>query len=202
MRKGSVVLFSVFLLLVLWLSSQLMGVTASQGGSALSVSLHLASTSHDAYTVTGSPTISASFIDQVLSAYGSPAAGTGQVFFDEGVKNGIDPVFALAFFQHESGFGTTGEARATLSIGNERCLGDRPCIDQDRGGYAHMYSWADGIAHWYLLIRNLYVNQWGRDTVARIIPKYAPTSDGNNEAAYIQEVEHAVDVWRSGRIWV
>ena len=30
--------------------------------------------------------------------------------YDLGVKYGIDPVFALAFFMHESLFGTTGEA--------------------------------------------------------------------------------------------
>ena len=53
------------------------------------------------YTVTGPPTISAAFIDQVLSASGSPAAGTGQALYELGVETGIDPVYALAFFLHE-----------------------------------------------------------------------------------------------------
>jgi hypothetical protein len=150
------------------------------------------------YSVLGKPTITASFINQVLASYHSPTAGMGQDLYNLGVKYGIDPVYALAFFMHESLFGTTGEARVTLSLGNERCIPDRPCIDQDRGGYAKMKSWQDGFEQWYKLIRNLYVAQWGRVTVDQIIPKYAPSSDGNNEAAYIASIKHAVDTWRAG----
>ncbi len=54
--------------------------------------------------------------------------------YDLGVKYGIDPIYALAFFQHESDFGTTDEARKTLSLGNERCIPDRPCVDPLLGG--------------------------------------------------------------------
>ena len=118
------------------------------------------------------------------------------------MRYAIDPVYALAFFWHESGFGTTGEARVTRSQGNERCIADRPCIAQEQGGYALMHSWADGFEHWFRLIRDLYVNTWGLVTVAQIIPKYAPGSDSNDEMAYIQAVEHAVEVWRSGKLWV
>ena len=152
------------------------------------------------YSVLGKPTISAAFINQVLAAYGSPAAGKGQDMYNLGVKYGIDPVYALAFFMHESLFGTTGEARSTLSLGNLRCIPTRPCIDQDRGGYAQMYSWVDGFEQWYKLIRNLYVAQWGRVTVDQIIPKYAPNSDGNNEASYIAILKHEVDTWRAGNL--
>jgi hypothetical protein len=99
---------------------------------------------------------------------------------------------------HESLFGTTGEARVTLSLGNLRCIPTRPCIDQDRGGYAQMYSWVDGFEQWYKLIRNLYVAQWGLVTVDQIIPKYAPNSDGNDEAEYIAALKHEVDTWHAG----
>ncbi len=150
------------------------------------------------YSVLGKPTISAAFINQVLSAYGSPAAGKGQAMYDLGVKYGIDPVYALAFFMHESLFGTTGEARTTMSLGNLRCIPTRPCIDQDRGGYAQMYSWVDGFEQWFKLIRNLYVAQWGRITVDQIIPKYAPNSDGNNEAQYIATLKREIDTWHAG----
>ncbi|HYX50384.1 MAG TPA: glucosaminidase domain-containing protein [Ktedonobacteraceae bacterium] len=150
------------------------------------------------YSVLGKPTISASFINQVLASYHSPAAGKGQTMYDLGVKYGIDPVFALAFFMHESLFGTTGEARATLSLGNSRCIPTRPCIDQDRGGYAKMYSWEDGFDQYYKLIRNLYVAQWGLVTVDQIIPRYAPNSDGNNEKEYIATLKHEIDTWRAG----
>ena len=163
-----------------------------------------------AYSVLGPPSVSAAFINRVLSAYGSPAAGLGQTIYDQGVRYGIDPVYALAFFWHESSFGTAGEARVTLSPGNERCLADRPCIDQDRGGYAQMQSWADGFDHWYRLILYGYVEGQVTipiaghvcATVATIIPVYAPSSDGNDEAAYIAAVEHAVDTWRRGQVWV
>lgn len=155
-----------------------------------------------AYSLLGKPTISAHFIDQVLDAYHSPAAGTGQALYDLGEHYGIDPVYALAFFLHESRFGTTGEARVTLSLGNERCINERPCIDRQRGGYAQMQSWEDGYDRWYSLIRNLYIGQWHRVTVAQIIPVYAPTSDGNDEQAYISAIIQTVNTWRAGRIVV
>jgi hypothetical protein len=154
------------------------------------------------YTVVGSPTVSAAFIDQVLGAYHSPAQGLGQALYVDGVASGIDPVYALAFFLHESAFGTTGEARKTLSLGNERCIPDRPCVDLDQGGYAQMESWEDGFVHWYALMLHLYVEEWHLTTVEQIIPKYAPGSDGNDEAAYIAAIEHAVDTWRRTEVWV
>lgn len=161
------------------------------------------------YSVLGKPTITAAFINQVLASYHSPTSGMGQDLYDLGVKYGIDPVYPLAFFMHESLFGTTGEARATLSLGNSRCIPDRACINtagttcQDgQSCYAKMNSWADGFEQWYKLIRNLYVAQWGRVTVDQIIPKYAPNSDGNDEAEYIATLKHTIDVWRSGTVRV
>ena len=160
------------------------------------------------YIVTGKPTISASFIDRVLAAYDSPAKGKGQALSDLGIKYGIDPVYALAFFLHESHFGETGEATVTLSLGNERCLNDRPCIDQARGGYAQMQSWEDGFEHWYQLIRYGYVQGQvtiplvghACSTIDQIIPVYAPSTDHNDVAAYISSIKSAVDSWRAGRI--
>ncbi len=111
-----------------------------------------------------------------------------------GVKYGIDPAFALAFFMHESSFGTQGEAQASLSLGNLRCIPNFKCQD----GYAWFTTWDDGFQAWYELIRNLYVSQWGLTTVNQIIPKYAPTADNNDEAAYIASVEHAISTWRAG----
>ena len=145
------------------------------------------------YSVLGKPTITAAFINEVLAAYNSPTKGMGQSLYSLGVQYGIDPVYALAFFMHESLFGTTGEARVTLSLGNSRCIPDRPCIDKDRGGYAKMNSWQDGFEQYYKLIRNLYVAQWGLVTVDQIIPKYAPNSDGNIEKEYIATLKREID---------
>lgn len=154
------------------------------------------------YAVMGKPTVNADFINKVLSNAGSPAVGKGQVFYDLGVQYGIDPVFALAFFQHESTFGTRGEARKTLSIGNLRCIQNHACVDKNASGdgYAQMDSWDDGIKTWYSLIRNFYVIDMHKDTIEKIIPTYAPSSDNNNEAAYINSLKYSIDSWRAGVI--
>ncbi|HEX4202825.1 MAG TPA: glucosaminidase domain-containing protein [Ktedonobacteraceae bacterium] len=153
------------------------------------------------YSVLGKPTLSVAFINQVLGSYGSPAAGKGQALYDLGVKYQIDPAFALAFFFHESGFGTAGEARKTLSLGNLRCIPNAACVDRNpdgTGGYASFPTWEAGFEAWYKLIRNLYVAQLGLVTVDQIIPTYAPTADHNNEAAYIGSLKHELDVWHAG----
>ncbi len=152
------------------------------------------------HSILGKPTLSAAFIDRVLSAARSPAAGTGQDFYQLSLHYGIDDVWPLAFFHHESDYGRTGEARVTSSIGNSRCIATRPCIDQNRGGYAQMWSWVDGIVQWYQLISQLYIKQWGRSTVERIIPKYAPSSDGNDEQAYINSLVSDVAAYRAGKV--
>src|SRR6266496_5862606 len=182
----------------------------TQGGlSSLAFLVHLPiiwspaspSSQHEQfYSVLGPPSVSATFINRVLSAYHSPAAGLGQAFYDDGVRTGIDPVYALAFFLHESSFGTTGEARKTLSLGNERCIPDRFCVDLDQGGYAQMENWEDGFDHWYALMLHLYIEQWHLTTVEQIVPKYAPSNDGNDVAAYIAAIEQAVTTWRAGEV--
>ncbi|HEY0755460.1 MAG TPA: glucosaminidase domain-containing protein [Ktedonobacteraceae bacterium] len=150
------------------------------------------------YKVTGSPTISASFIDQVLDTYNSPAHGKGQQLYTLGQQYNIDPVYALAFFMHESGFGTTGVARVTLSLGNIRATPGYASYD----GYRKYKSWEEGFADWYRLIKKQYVQQWKLSTVAKIIPVYAPSSDHNDVDAYIQSIKTAVDSWRLGQIQV
>jgi len=148
------------------------------------------------YSVIGQPTISAAFINRVLSANSSPAAGIGQAVFDLGKKYNIDPVFALAFFEHESAFGTTGVARVTRSPGNIRASAGYAQIE----GYRAYRSWTAGFEDWYKLIKNLYIGQWGLTTVEQIVPVYAPSSDNNDVPAYISAVENAVDQWRGGEV--
>src|SRR5919202_1805700 len=121
----------------------------------------------------GPPTISVAQIERVLAQYGSPAAGLGQKLYDLGVKYGINPAFALAFFVHESGCGTKGVARFTKSLGNIRWT---PGFDSYEG-YRNYSSWEAGMEDWYGLIRDQYVQQWGLSTVDAIIPVYAPSAD-------------------------
>jgi hypothetical protein len=160
------------------------------------------------FSFIGKPTISASFINRVLTSYRSPAAGLGQQLYRLGEKYGIDPAYALAFFMHESLFGTTGEARKTLSLGNERCIAERPCVDQERGGYAQMESWVDGFDHWYRLILDGYI--YGAVTIpivgypcltiGQAIPVYAPSSNNNNVAGYIAALQYELQTWQAGQL--
>ena len=156
------------------------------------------------YALTGQPTITADKINRVLETNHSPAVGTGQAIYNLGVKYKVDPVFALAFFQHESTFGTQGIARTTRSLSNERCIPDRPCVDQNgtvlsngqtQNGYAQMNSWEDGYDHWYKLITGPTYIGGGLKTVDQIIPVYAPASDHNDVPAYIQSIKQAVGQW-------
>lgn len=177
----------------------------TRGARALSVQLDTASAS--ASSIMGAPSLSAAFIDSVLAEAHSPASGAGQALYALSVQYGINDAYALAFFHHESSYGTTGEARVTMSLGNERCIADRPCIDRGRGGYALMNSWADGFQHWYSLLLYGYVqgdiNRYiGRSacpcsTVEQIIPVYAPSSDNNNVQAYIAAIERDIVTWRA-----
>jgi len=143
------------------------------------------------HSLVGGPSISASFINTVLSNNGSPAAGTGQDMYTLGVEYGIDPVYALAFFKEESSFGTTGVAQVTHSIGNSRCSAGYSCYL----GYRAYGSWQEGYQDWYQLIKNLYIGQWGKSTVEEIIPTYAPPSE-NDTQSYIDNINTWVATWR------
>jgi hypothetical protein len=146
-------------------------------------------------SVVGPPTITVTQIRNVLMQYHSPATPYAQQLYDLGVEYGIDPAYALAFFVHESGCGTTGVARITLSLGNIKWTPDWP---RSYEGFRQYISWPQGFADWYALIRNLYVAQWKLDTVPRIIPVYAPAWDHNDVQAYIDDVESLVAAWRAG----
>ncbi|GHO52896.1 glucosaminidase domain-containing protein [Ktedonobacter robiniae] len=144
------------------------------------------------------PSLSAVVLNRVLAFYGSPASGKGQALYDLGVSYGIDPAYALAFFMHESSFGRAGYATITRSLGNIICTpGYSLCV----GRFRAYVQWEDGFRDWYRLIRDEYAAR-GLDTVARIIPVYAPSADHNNVSGYVYAVDHAVEVWRSGHVAV
>jgi hypothetical protein len=149
-------------------------------------------------SVVGGPSLSADFINQVLSTAGSPAVGTGDTFYSMSSKYNIDDAWALAFFKHESTYGHYGVANSSLSIGNIRCVykGYEDLGPWCQDNFTHWPSWQAGIEAWYRLIRNVYVNSWGYSTIESIIPHYAPNADHNNEAVYISSVEGSVAGWR------
>jgi hypothetical protein len=144
------------------------------------------------YEVTAPPSLSVQQIERVLQQYGSPATGKGQLLYDTGVRYGIDPAYALAFFVHESGCGTKGVARFTHSLGNIRWTEGFDNYE----GYRKYPNWETGIEDWYKLISNLYIGGWGLRTVDAIIPVYAPWGDNNHPPTYIASVKRMVDSWR------
>lgn len=137
-------------------------------------------------TILGEPGFTAEQIDSILKSAGSPAVGSGVEFVSQSLTTGIDDVVAMAFFQHESSYGTAGVARVTHSIGNIRCT------DGCALGYQTYPTWEDGVNAWYSLIHDYYIGVRGLRTIAAIIPVYAPPNDSNDDAAYIQSVENYI----------
>lgn len=146
-------------------------------------------------SLVGPPSVSASLIDRVLVAAHSPAAGIGADVYADGVRTGIDPVFALAFFRQETSFGSSTLARLTHSLANIRCSAGYACID----GFRAYPSWAASAADWFSLIVSVYLPR-GLSTVPAIVPVYAPASDGNAPTVYIASVEASVSAWRAGQV--
>ena len=152
------------------------------------------------YTVTGKPSLRATLVNHVLARVHSQASGTGESLSDLAVQYHLDDAFALAFFQRERGFGTTGIARVTHSLGTIRYRLGYQCIN----GYQAYQTWSQGFDDWYPLIEDGYVQ--GHVTITRVghvcttvshmVPIYAPVRDGNDIAGSMAAVEQAVDGWR------
>lgn len=144
------------------------------------------------YNVAGAPTIGPSFIDTILCDGGSPACHTGKALYQLGVTYRIDPLYALAFFRHESQFGLYGVAQDTRALGNIRCTYGYRCIQ----GYRAYQSWQAGYEDWYQLIRGLYIDQLHLITLEQIIPVYAPASE-NDTKNYIASLKSYINTWRN-----
>lgn len=151
------------------------------------------------HSVLGPPSISAQQIDRILAEWQSPAAGTGSTWIELGIRYGIDPAYALAFFIHESGAGTAPgwagrkpDGSTTHNIGNIICAGYKTCY----GRFRDYASWTEGIEDWYRLIAVEYVEWRGVHTVEEIIPIYAPAVE-NNVPVYIDTVNRLVAEWRT-----
>ena len=151
------------------------------------------------YVLRAPPSLTANQIDRILTAYGSPATGTGAVWYNLGLKYGIDPAFAIAFFVHESAAGTAEawagqkpDGGTTHNIGNIICAGYAACY----GRFRDYASWSEGIEDWYRLIDTEYLRGRDHQTVADIIPVYAPSVE-NDVQGYIRVVQALVDEWRT-----
>ncbi|MFH1850361.1 MAG: hypothetical protein ABH879_09370 [archaeon] len=142
--------------------------------------------------VRGRSTITEAKVYEILNSHNSPAKDYAQHFIEYGEDHGIDPAIALAFFNHESKYGTLGVAAKTKSVGNIRhtsgCAGNY-------NGFCVYNTWEEGIEAWYGLIDSKAYIDSGLVTVEQIIPKYAPAAE-NDVQAYIRSVRASAESYR------
>lgn len=129
----------------------------------------------------------------------SPSSFVSDELWDIVRNSGIDPAVALAFFEYESKYGTEGVCfNYTLkNWGNVRTPHDRSLALASvnlgsRGEFARYPTWQNGLIDWCKRIIEKYGQQLRLHTVEQVIPIYAPSSDGNNENAYIVAVRRNV----------
>jgi hypothetical protein len=104
----------------------------------------------------------------------------------------VDDAVALAFFVMESRAGTQGEAAITHSFGNLRPMPNEPARD----GYRYYNTWMEGATEWFQLMRSLYLDQLGLQSVQAIVPVYAPATDDNDPQQMIAGIVQLVTCWR------
>lgn len=195
---------------LLWRERSRTIALAGIGGGALLASLLVYPTGAtlagpSGLTLKAQPRISPQAFAQILQrgagGGASPAAPFANELYDIIVGYGLDPAVALAFFAHESQFCTTG---VCANQDTKNWGGQRRAFKQQRGiglvpgasgSFARYASWPDSVRDWCELILYGYVNK-GLDTVEKVVPVYAPRSDGNVPESYINTVHRMVAAWQ------
>lgn len=146
-------------------------------------------------SVKGPPNISPSVFRQVLVEQGSPAASDADELYQICVNRYIDPAVALAFYAHESTYGTDGVAVQTINWGNLRPGGRGglgralTTLSTDFGIFRRYGSWAASLRDWADLWNlSIYKDKSLRDQIAL----YAPSTDGNAPDSYYRHIVTAV----------
>lgn len=140
------------------------------------------------------PRIPLATFARVLDAAHSPATPEASACYTAVTAYGLDPAIALAFFRHESSYGTAGIARQTKNWGNLRKGQGHQA--HNLSGWAWYRCWADSVADWAALITGYYIPR-GLTTVEKALPVYAPSSDHNNPHAYADAVCASVASWQA-----
>lgn len=146
-------------------------------------------------TFIAAPRISIHQFTRVLDRALSPALIEAEALYATCESYKLDPAIALAFFAHESSCGTAGVARETLNWGNIRNGQGRQV--RQVGGWAYYANWNAGLADWCQLISSQYVQRWKLTTLRAVLPRYAPSSDGNAPNRYIAAVLASVAAWQT-----
>jgi hypothetical protein len=155
----------------------------------------------DDYAIAGPADLSRAAFARLLRQAQSPAAPEAGPMYDALVSAGVRPAVALAFFGHESRFGTTGICAEyqTHNIGNvrspERAGPGVTVVDTPRGAFASYQTWTLGASDWALRLRGPKYEGRGLLTVRQVLPVYAPPSDGNDPDAYARAVLASIERW-------
>lgn len=156
------------------------------------------------------PRISREGFAEVLRAHDSPAAPVAGRLWDLVKSYGLDPAVALAFFKHESTYGTKGVAIATHNWGNIKVgswairegYADTSYITPDgrpflvfrrRENEEAGEEWLRSLQTWCELIYHTYIHKWGLHTVSQVLTKYL--GPGDAPKAYAADVNNTVEVW-------
>ena len=138
------------------------------------------------------PSMDIGELQDLLKKRNSPLAPFAENIYSEGIKQGIDPAYAMAFFLFESSYGKAGVGSRTKNPGNvgynSEIADYKP---KDAPAYSGFNTWEKGISQWFSLIKN-YASSKGLNTVEEIVPyyKYGPKGlDGSLTAKQKQNVE-------------
>jgi hypothetical protein len=117
-------------------------------------------------------------------------------YYDAITPTGVDPLWVLAVFDHESSCGKNGIATITHSWGNMRNppvgVPYHTYIDPRKGSYLSFANWLDGcLATANHAASDLYAGL----TIAQAIHKWAPAGDNNDPEAYTNGVVAFMNRW-------
>jgi hypothetical protein len=157
----------------------------------------------DTVVVKVPPRITAAKFQHLLEAANSPAASEAGEIYRVIVENGTDPAFMLAVFFHESRFATDPKSmvvlHSTKNWGNTRSsrVGVKTIAPTERGNFVSYGTWAQGAddATYRLIDPEFEYARAGATTISQIIPIWAPGTDGNDPAGYINAVINLMNQW-------
>jgi len=149
--------------------------------------------------ILGSPSISLAAFQSVLQAAGSPATAEAASIYQAFTAQGVDPAVGLAIYQHESGFGKSGVAVKTKSLGNSRYYGTAGTTKYQtatNGSFAAYPSFTAAAADLARLLSGpLYGQSSNHNTVLTFASRYAPAADHNDPAGYGRSVLALIAKW-------
>ncbi|MDP9352509.1 MAG: hypothetical protein M3P51_13360 [Chloroflexota bacterium] len=143
------------------------------------------------------PSINYPGFKDVLRRYESPLAvhDAAPRLYGACIAAGLDPAVALAFAIKEHSLRWLGVAEKTLGWGNVVCTerwtnqGGR-CI----GRFAAYDTYEQGLVEWLGVMQRVYRDR-GLLSISQAVPIYAPTSDGNDPDAYVEQVNGWIEAW-------